>query len=95
MALTMNDLHTVDDFNAKEYSIEIKMNVHAQYYVIAKVKDSDHVIHTASGKPRYTRNLPYLVQEVCDTCKNAKVIKLQFGDKSFVLDNSINEGNEK
>lgn len=88
MALTMNDLHTVDGFNAKEYDIEIKLNDQAQYYVIAKIKDSEHLIQTASGKTRFTRNLPYLVEEVCGTCINAREIKLQFGNKSFVLDNS-------
>ncbi|MDV7561106.1 hypothetical protein R4576_18070 [Acinetobacter baumannii] len=90
MALTMNDLHTVNDFNAGEYCIEIKMNDQNQYFVIAKVKDSDHYIQTASGRTRYTRNLPYLVQEVCSICDNAKRISLNFGNKSFVLDNSTN-----
>ena len=95
MALTMNDLHTVDEFNAQEYSIEIKLNEHAQYYVIADVKGAEHVINSSSGKTRYTRNLLYLVQEVYKTCKNAKTVKLNFGGISFVLENPINNEENK
>lgn len=91
MALTMNDLKTVDDFSSGEYSIEIKMNENAQYSVVARLKDQEHVIHTAGGRHRATRNLPYLVEEVCSICKTAMSIKILLGDKSFTLDTSDNQ----
>ena len=44
MALTMNDLKTVDDFNANNYGVEIGMNEQFQYFVTVKVNDVDHII---------------------------------------------------
>ena len=88
MALTMNDLKTVNDFNANNYGVEIGMNEQFQYFVTVKVNDVDHVIHTASGKIRFTRNLPFLIQEICSMCSNAKTISLNFEGKLFVMENS-------
>ena len=88
MALTMNDLKTVDDFNANNYGVEIGMNEQFQYFVTVKVNDVDHIIHTASGKIRLTRNLPFLIQEICSMCSNAKTISLNFEGKLFVMENS-------
>lgn len=88
MALTMNDLHTVNRFNS-DYKVEICMNHKSQYFVIAKVNDVDHVIHTASGQTRFTRNLPLLVSEICEICNKAQTISIKFEDKFFILDNAI------